>query len=409
MSLLTVPAAVSEKLNLDYQRILSSTAHFLLQDSDPDILCQTIFETLRASFKLDLYFHFLVSADRSCLELASSGGNETVRRALGMKLQFGEAVCGTVAERCEWMHVTNVQARTDAMTQLIRSYGVRCYTCQPLISRGMVLGTLSFGSTTRDEFTGEELELFRVLAQQVTLTTQRRMEQEQIRRLEQLALAGRVSANLAHEINNPLESLNNILYILRSEIASKDGKDLLHNAEMEVKRLTETTQRTLDMYRGRTQEAHLVDLSALLHDTVANTTLPKRTTTLRSQIQDGLYVHAVTGELRQVLLNLLINAAQFTPEGGTVTLTAAEQDGFAMVAVRDEGPGISEANKPQIFQPFYTTRSNGGTGVGLWVSRELVERVGGTLTFRSVPELEKGTEFAIRLPLEEPSSQQTVN
>jgi len=408
MSLLTVPAGVSEKLNLDYQRILSSTAHFLLQDNDPDVLCQTIFETLRASFKLDLYFHFLVSADRSCLELASSGGNEVVRKALGMKLQFGEAVCGTVAERCEWMHVTNVQARTDAMTRLIRSYGVRCYTCQPLISRGMVIGTLSFGSTTRDEFTGEELELFRVLAQQVTLTTQRRMEQEQIRRLEQLALAGRVSANLAHEINNPLDSLNNILYMLRTETLSRDGRELLHNAEMEVKRLTETTQRTLDMYRGRTQQAHVVDLSALLQDVAANTTLPKRTR-LSSQIQDGLCVHAVVGELRQVLLNLLINAAQFTPEGGTVTLTAAEQDGFAMVAVQDEGPGISEASRPQIFQPFYTTRANGGTGVGLWVSRELVERVGGTLTFRSTPELEKGTEFTMRLPLDEPRSQQTVN
>src|SRR5215471_12447104 len=233
MALLTASPGVSEKLNLDYQRILSSTAHFLLQDNDPDVLCQTIFETLRASFKLDLYFHFLVSADRSCLELASSGGNEVVRKALGMKLQFGEAVCGTVAERCEWMHVKHVQARTDGMTELIRSYGIRCYTCQPLISRGMVLGTLSFGSTTRDEFTNEELELFRVLAQQVTLTTERRMEHEQIRRLEQLALAGRVSANLAHEINNPLESLNNILYVLRGEALSEEGQELLHNAEME--------------------------------------------------------------------------------------------------------------------------------------------------------------------------------
>jgi len=80
-----------------------------------------------------------------------------------------------------------------------------------------------------------------------------------------------------------------------------------------------------------------------------------------------------------------------------------------VLPVQDEGPGISEASRPQIFQPFYTTRANGGTGVGLWVSRELVERVGGTLTFRSTPELEKGTEFTMRLPLDEPRSQQTVN
>lgn len=390
----------SERSNFDYHRILSATAHSLLEDNDPDVLCQSVFHTLRTSFNVDVYFHYLVSPDRTHLVLASSGGNDAVRAALGSRITFGQNVCGTVAETEKWMYLTDVQSRTDEMTALIRQHGIKCYCAQPLISKGALVGTLSFGSITSEAFTEVELDLIRVLAQQVTLTTERRLEHEQIRRLEQLALAGRVSANLAHEINNPLESLSTILYILRDEIATEDGKGLLANAEMEVRRLAETTQRTLDLYRGKHQQGHKLDLSALARNIAANVTLPMGAK-LETEIADGLFVDGVSGELRQVLLNLLINAAQFTPSGGAVVMTLREDDGFASIKVRDEGPGISERSRSQIFQPFYTTRANGGTGIGLWVSREIVERTGGTLTFLSIPELERGTEFIVRLPLAE--------
>ncbi|WP_260703299.1 sensor histidine kinase [Edaphobacter flagellatus] len=397
-STLNATARVLSGLQLDHQQILSLTAHHLLQDDDPDVLCQRVFEVLREPLRLDVYFHFLVAADGTHLELASSGGNEEVRAALGMPLQFGEAVCGTVAQRCEWMHITSVQERDDAMTALIRRFGVRCYSCQPLIAKGHLIGTLSFGSSQRDEFSAEELEVFRLVAHQVTLTTDRRLQQEQIRRLEQLALAGRLSASLAHEVNNPLESLNTILYLLRDEPLSPEGRGLLQNAEGEVSRLAETVQRTLEMYRGRQQTPRAMDLSELLRSIVANISLPKKAR-LACEIEDGLRVSAVPGELRQVVFNLLINAAQFTPDGGSVRLQAKQEDGFAKVTVADQGPGISARARGLIFQPFYTTRIDGGTGVGLWISREMVERAGGTLTFESQPEIRPGTEFIINLPL----------
>jgi signal transduction histidine kinase len=103
--------------------------------------------------------------------------------------------------------------------------------------------------------------------------------------------------------------------------------------------------------------------------------------------------------VRQVLFNPMTNAAQFSPEGGEISPSIAQEDGQGLVRIKDQGPGISEAMRAKLFKPFYTTRSNGGTGLGLWISREMVERVGGSLVFQSEPSRRPGTEFIVTLPL----------
>lgn len=381
-----------------YQQLLSDTAHLLLQDTDADTLCQTVFDILRKPLQLDVYFHYLVTEDGSHLELASSGGNDRVRAALGSPLQFGEAICGTVAQLCRPMDATHVLTSTDPKTFLIRSFGIRCYSCHPLVIHGHVVGTLSFGSLRRDEFRPDEIELFRLVTQQVTLATERRLQSSRLREMERLATVGRMSATLAHEINNPLESLGNILHLLRTEVHSADGEDLLEKAQSQVERLSETSHRTLDLFRGGRQRPQRVNVSELAHELLADIRLPQHTR-VETRIEDGLCVNAIPGELRQVLFNLLINAAQFSPHGRPVTLSVQRAGSEVEVRVRDEGPGISAETRSHLFQPFYTTRHEGGTGVGLWVSREMVERAGGTLTFDSDPTTRPGTDFIARLPL----------
>lgn len=394
----TTPPFPFAKAPEPYQQLLGDTAQLLLQDNDPDTLCQTIFEALRGPLKLDVYFHYLVSKSGKHLELASSGGNEVVRAALGSRLAFGEAVCGTVAQNCTGMVVTSVQQRMDAMTSLIRSFGIRCYTCNPLIVRGAVVGTFSFGSSQRDNFNEAELELLKLVVQQVTIATERRIQNDHIRELERLAAIGRFSATLAHEINNPLESLSTILYLLRDQVVSEDATELLQQAEEQVQRLAETSHRTLDLFRGNKQTPGKVHLSQLARDLAADIRLPHHAR-LDSRIEDGLYVTATPGELRQVLFNLLINAAQFSPAGKPVVLDVRRAGNKAEARIKDEGPGITAEARAQLFQPFYTTRSEGGTGVGLWVSREMIERAGGTLTFESNPVERPGAEFIATLPL----------
>jgi signal transduction histidine kinase len=381
-----------------FPEVLSQTAQLLLQDADPDTLCQAVFRTLRRRFNIDVYFHFLVSEDRSFLELASSGGNAQVRAAMGMRLDFGNLVCGTVARTCAPIYVSEVNSRQDAMTAYIREHGVRSYVCNPLLLGTRLLGTLSFGSTTRASFAPHELELFALVAKQVTLATDRRAQNERLRQLERLATAGRMSATLAHEINNPLESLANLLYLVRDEVQKPDAQELLTQAEAQVQRLTDIVQRTLDMFRGSLQTPQVLDLGDLVRDLLTGLTLPQHARLDRS-IEEGLCVKAIPGELRQVLFNLLTNAAHFTRPGTPVTLTVRRNGNFAEIRVRDEGEGISESSRARLFQPFFTTRKSEGTGIGLWLSKEMIERAGGRLSFASDPAVAPGTEFTATLPL----------
>lgn len=381
-----------------YLEILRVTGHLLLQDGDPDTLCQAIFGLLRERLQVDVYFHYLVSPDETHLELASAGGNAYLRSLLGSKLEFGQAVCGTVAQQCAPMNIAHILQRHDAMTALIREAGTRSYACYPLLIHDTLLGTISFGSTKREEFCPEDLDLFSLIAQQVAIATNRRRQQQQVREMEQLAAAGRMSAMLAHEINNPLESLSTVLYLLRDDIHSPEGLQLLQTAESQVQRLVEVTRRTLDEFRGRRPAAHRVDLSDLARNLVADISLPRQVQ-LEAHIEDDLCVNGVTGELRQVLFNLLLNAAQFSPPDKPVVLNIVRREQEAEIRVKDFGRGISEQTRQHLFQPFYTTRPNGGTGIGLWLSHEIIERSGGKLRFESDPDQHPGTEFIATLPL----------
>src|ERR1700759_507095 len=165
MATLTSTAPASQRGPV-FDRLLGETAYLLLQDVDADTMASSVFEKLREYLPVDFYVHYVVSPDGTHLQLASVAGDESVRKELGPTLNFGQAVCGTVAQTCEWMHVTDVQSRTDAMTGLIRSLGLRAYTCQPLMVRGRMLGTYSFGSLTRKAFAEEEIEIFRLVAGQ---------------------------------------------------------------------------------------------------------------------------------------------------------------------------------------------------------------------------------------------------
>jgi signal transduction histidine kinase len=370
----------------------------LLRDYDADSLCQSVFELIRGPFALDVYFHYLVTEDGQGLELASCGGSEEARAILGTGLAFGQAVCGTVAQTCEWMYLTDIQKRNDDMTSIIRNFGVRCYTCQPLILDNEIVGTLSFGSCSRNSFKPEELEMFRLVARQVNVVTERRRASERLRELEELATVGRMCATLAHEINNPLAALSNLLYLVQGEVNSEHGAAIVTQAEDQVTRLAETTKRTLDLFRGRKIPAGVVNVSDLARELVGYVKLP-RGVRVKATIFDDVCVKAVAGELWQVMFNLISNAGHFSPERSEVFLTLAKVDEEVEIRVRDLGPGISETTRPNLFKPFYSTRKNGGTGLGLWISKEMVERAGGTLTFASDPVRRPGTEFIVTLPV----------
>ncbi|SEF99047.1 hypothetical protein SAMN05421819_1589 [Bryocella elongata] len=377
--------------------VLSSTARLLIQDGDPDTLCQAVFAILRDSHSIDVYIHYLVTPDGTHLQLASAGGSTEVREAIGTSMDFGSAVCGTVALRQKSLYLC-LLGRTDAMTESIRGFGTRCYACYPLLANGRLLGTLSFGSTARDSFEQGELDLFSLIAEQVTLATERRRQIGQLQELERLAAAGRMSATLAHEINNPLHCLQNYLEELGDKVDSPDAKRLLERAGRQVDELAGITHRTLQMFRGDHATAVRCDLSSLARELLLDTRLPGNAR-LVSSIEPGVSVVAVPGELRQVIFNLLLNAAHFSPPGREIRLELRRATTTAEIRVTDQGPGIPAAARDRVFQPFFTTRGLEGTGIGLWASREMVRHIGGDMSFNSHPELHPGTSFVVTLPL----------
>jgi PAS domain S-box-containing protein len=238
--------------------------------------------------------------------------------------------------------------------------------------------------------------------------TERRMSEGALMRAEKLAAAGRLAASVAHEVNNPLEGLTNLVYIARRSDELDEVRHLLSQAENELNRIAHITRQSLGFYRETSIAAHFSPAAVLreVSDFYANraatlgVTLLVKTNTERE-------VLGAAGELRQVLSNLLANGLDACSKGDTIRLEANSatdpRDPTRLgvrISVADNGLGIAPEHIGSIFEPFFTTKKDTGTGLGLWVSRELVEKHGGRLRVRSRNLPKCGTVFSIFLPIQ---------
>jgi signal transduction histidine kinase len=215
---------------------------------------------------------------------------------------------------------------------------------------------------------------------------------------------------IAHEINNPLETIGNILYLLRNSVANADALKYVDTAQEELKRVSEITRVTLAHQRGSASNVEPVTISKLLDNVLALQSLKTGGLTVQAQRKyraDGLVIGS-QGELRQVFSNLIVNAIDaLAMSGNTLILgVRAARDVLTgrngvRVTILDNGPGISPEHRPQLFEAFYTTKGEKGTGIGLWVTKTIVVQHGGTIRMRScVRPGRSGTCFSIFLPLE---------
>jgi PAS domain S-box-containing protein len=238
------------------------------------------------------------------------------------------------------------------------------------------------------------------------ITSQLRAE-DALRKTERLAAMGRVAGIIAHEINNPLESITNTFYLLRNHPSlDEEARYYAQLGEEELLRVSHITRQTLGFYRESKNPVE-VSLSQLLDDILelqsrrfeyANIVIAKD---YRSRgVLQGFPV-----ELKQVFLNLIGNAVQAMPDGGRLKLSVREcqlqESGSSIcVSVIDTGSGIENENAKQLFEPFFTTKSTKGTGLGLWISRGIVQKYGGTIRFRSLRRRSGNvTCFRVMLPM----------
>lgn len=223
---------------------------------------------------------------------------------------------------------------------------------------------------------------------------------DQLRRADRLSALGELSAGIAHEVRNPLGSIEGAIQILgRTNLLEETRKEFSGLAETELNRLKAVVTNFLEFARPQRPQRRAVEPGSLLESVARLTSETAKMAEVSIRIDSPEETSAVMldpEQIKQVILNLVINAIQATPPRGQVTLRAGTKDSWLVLNVKDEGKGIPEENLEKIFDPFFTTRAD-GTGLGLSIAYSIISQHGGKI---EVTRNEgKGMTFAVYLPL----------
>jgi len=236
------------------------------------------------------------------------------------------------------------------------------------------------------------------------ITAQLRAETA-LQRNEKLATAGRLTAAIAHEINNPLEAITNLLYLARRDRTRADQH--LEMAEREVQRIADIAQQTLGFVR-EVSEPRSLNVSSTLNEVLQlySAKLLSGHIEVQKDLCEQCEIHGFAGELRQLFANLIVNAADAMPKGGRLRLRvtrgreySGERRTGVRVTIADSGSGISQQDQSRLFEPFYTTKKDSGTGLGLWLAEGIARKHHGRIRVRSSARpRNSGTTFSLFLP-----------
>jgi len=230
--------------------------------------------------------------------------------------------------------------------------------------------------------------------------------QAQLIQVEKLAAMGRLAASIAHELNNPLQAIQNCLHlVLRRSLPENKKRQYLEMAQEEVERLIGIVQGMLEFYRPSKGQRAAVQVNTIIKNVLALAAkqLQHGHVTVHQRLRPDLpALQAVSDQLKQVFLNIVINAVEAMPEGGDLYIvTDLTPDGrWVTISFTDTGVGLSPEEQANIFEPFYTTKSK-GTGLGLSVSYGIIERHGGNIEVQSKPG--QGSRFIVKLPVHPPN------
>jgi PAS domain S-box-containing protein len=235
------------------------------------------------------------------------------------------------------------------------------------------------------------------------ISSRKRMEQSLLQ-AEKIAATGRMAATIAHEINNPLEAVVNLLFLLRPMIADPEGISYLASAESELARVSHIAKQTLGYYRehasaSRTSLCDIAEHAIAIYEPrciAAGITLTK-------SLESSRKVMIRRGEMMQVISNLIMNSIYGMPAGGTLSISVSDTEvpskGVVLI-VADDGVGIAPEILPRVFDAFFTTRDSVGTGIGLFIAKQFVEGHGGKIDIESNCEAERhGTTVRVFLPI----------
>ncbi len=345
----------------------------------------------------------------------------------GSSIGISRTVVKRAIKDNEAILTTNAQEDLRFASELsVVDYQLRSIMCVPLRARGRTVGAVYVdNSLVTAAFDNSDLELLAMIGNQAALAIDnaRLLEesqhyaqqleqevdkhkrtahelkemQEQAMRQQRLAVLGELAGGIGHELRNPLGVISNAVYFLNLTLSEADEttKEYLGMIGTRVQESEKIVSDLLSLSRTRAVERTETAVAALVKDALERIPVPDNVTVQR-HIPAGISPAFVdSGQIRQVLVNLILNAYQAMPEGGELTIAGTERDGNVIIAVTDSGPGISEEVQAKIFEPLFTTKSK-GTGLGLAVSQNLVAVNAGYIEVASMPE--RGARFRVVLP-----------
>jgi two-component system NtrC family sensor kinase len=369
----------------------------------------------------------IIRAEAGSLLLLDETTNELVfrtsmhggtRQIAPIRLQLGQGIAGWVVKEGRSLLVRDVEADPRHHAEASEQFGFKSNSilCVPLVIRDHVIGAIELINKLEGEFDAEDLELLESMASTVAVALEnarlytelaefaRELErsQSQLVRAERLAATGKLAASLAHEINNPLQAIQNCLHLITERGSLDEGKrqTYLAMAGEEVQRLIDLVQRMLDFYRPSAESLEDVDVQEALDDVfslVGKRVQHSRVMVHRDAPAPLPSVQGLPNQLKQVFLNIVINALEAMPDGGDLYVATGwdQQRREVTIGFTDTGDGIPTSDLASIFDPFYTSKPK-GTGLGLAVSHGIIERHGGRIDVET--ELGEGSTFTVHLP-----------
>jgi signal transduction histidine kinase len=336
---------------------------------------------------------------------------------------FDEGVPGWVVKHRKPL-IINDAAGDPRVHPYVVEQSVQSVLATPLISRERLVGVLNlFGQTGSNAFDDEALRLAQVYANQAAVfienarlveelrqaaaelearvekrTRELRETQAQVIRAEKMAAVGRLAASVAHEVNNPLQAIALHLQLVAEGGLSHSGDEQIAIVQHELDRIAGIVQRLLEFQRPKRGRRSLQEIPTVLNDVLAlaGKQLQNAAVTVDLEVQPEIApVLAAGDQLKQVFLNLILNAVEAMPAGGQLVIRARQQGDEIFISFADTGTGITPEEMAQVFEPFFSTKHT-GSGLGLAVSHEIVTNHGGDLEASSIAG--RGATFTVRLP-----------
>jgi two-component system NtrC family sensor kinase len=397
-------------------RVGSELNQELALDELPDLILKATLDQLPASCAILA----LINADRQPTSWHSIGAEP----ANPQRFVAEDTLTGYVLANGENALIRDIGASAD-IHSIFGDTTCVSGIATPLKHRGEILGVIALGDAKTGRFSIEDLRLLRSIAEQAALairnaqlytelqkyaeglqsmvearTAELQSAQAQLVRAEKLAALGTLAAGVAHEVNNPLQPLlTNLEMALEDLDANRPiDRELLEFAQEDVKRIQRIVMGLLDFARPGKAGVEIINIDETMREVLmlAGKQLEYSKVKVKTEFGTRHHIRGSADQLKQVFLNLVVNAMEAMPDGGQLHIRTTEHNNFIILTVRDTGIGIPPEELAQVFDPFFTTKAD-GSGLGLSVSYGIIEGHGGQVEVSS--EQGKYTEFKIRLPI----------